>query len=469
MEDSGFKPFELKEFDSEEPVVIPEEEDSGFHPLKYESEQDLSSFAEIQEKSDDEKITLSESFRTDEFNREDSLLTNAENYSQNIREGAQLYKQQLVSEIEINRKDTERIKEETHALQKITEEEKVRFVEEARAEARGIKDAAYEEGFKEGREKGIQDRYREAAPLAERAQEVLRQLEGMRQVIRYQGEKDLVQLAFLLAKKVVISEIQTRPDLVNSLLKTFLKEIESLGKIRISLHPEDYEFLVNSSLDLETYLKEEQSLSIKPDIDAERGTVHMESDEEVINFHFQKRFEELEEELKEELGERHSVLDKVDIDAYDFGGTETKVDGTVSDTEGEPFPGDKEASSGEDRKPPSNADQEVSEVEMESGSAKESKATPAAGTEAPSSETSTSAQAGDNSPVEETVEMEAPDYTPTEMEPQASETDSVKDPENPVSEVEATETEASAKATEEIDEIVSTGTTEESPEEGVTA
>ena len=59
MEDSGFKPFELKEFDSEEPVVIPEEEGSGFHPLKYESEQDLSSFTEIQEKSDEEKITLS--------------------------------------------------------------------------------------------------------------------------------------------------------------------------------------------------------------------------------------------------------------------------------------------------------------------------------------------------------------------------------------------------------------------------
>ena len=104
MGDSGFKPFELKEFDSEEHVVIPEEEGSGFHPLKYESDQDLSSFAEIQEKSDDEKITLSESFRTDEFNREDSLLTNAENYAQNIREGAQLYKQQLVSEIEINQK-----------------------------------------------------------------------------------------------------------------------------------------------------------------------------------------------------------------------------------------------------------------------------------------------------------------------------------------------------------------------------
>ena len=106
---------------------------------------------------------------------------------------------------------------------------------------------------------------------------------------------------------------------------------------------------------------------------------------------------------------------------------------------------------------------------MESGSAEESKAIPAAGTEPPSSEAGTSAQADDDSPVEESVEMETPDSTPTEMEPQASETDLVKDPENPVSEVEAAETEAPAKATEEMEEIVSTGTTEESPEEGVTA
>jgi hypothetical protein len=66
------------------------------------------------------------------------------------------------------------------------------------------------------------------------------------------------------------------------------------------------------------YLKEEQSLIIKSDSDASPGSIHMESDEEVINFHFQKRFEELEELLSDELSERHARLEEVDMEAYDY-------------------------------------------------------------------------------------------------------------------------------------------------------
>ena len=119
------------------------------------------------------------------------------------------------------------------------------------------------------------------------------QLASLRQIVRFQGEQELVQMALLLAKRVVIEEIRSQPDLIESLLKAALKEVESKGKIRILLHPEDHEFLVQSGLDLDPYVKEEQSLLIKSDPDASPGSIHMESDEEVINFHFQKRFEEL--------------------------------------------------------------------------------------------------------------------------------------------------------------------------------
>ena len=52
----------------------------------------------------------------------------------------------------------------------------------------------------------------------------------------------------------------------------------------------------------------------------------MESDEEVINFHFQKRFEELEDLLSIELSERHARLDEADMDQFDYskGASESK-------------------------------------------------------------------------------------------------------------------------------------------------
>ena len=351
MDSPEFKPFELKDFDSE--VSVQEAaavETDGFKPMNYSAGEDYAVLGEVDEKTETEKIDLSENFHTDHFQREDSLLTNAEDYARNIREGAALYKQKLVAENEAALKETERIKQETLALRKSAEEEKLKMIDEARAEVQGIKDEAFKEGFEKGLQEGIEKRYTEAAPLVERVEEVLGQLASLRQIVRFQGEQELVQMALLLAKRVVIEEIRSQPDLIESLLKAALKEVESKGKIRILLHPEDHEFLVQSGLDLDPYVKEEQSLLIKSDPDASPGSIHMESDEEVINFHFQKRFEELEDLLSIELSERHARLDEADMDQFDYskGTSESKeAESTAASEAVEPSEEIEAASEGE--------------------------------------------------------------------------------------------------------------------------
>ncbi len=351
MDSPEFKPFELKDFDSE--VSVQEAaavETDGFKPMNYSAGEDYAVLGEVDEKTETEKIDLSENFHTDHFQREDSLLTNAEDYARNIREGAALYKQKLVAENEAALKETERIKQETLALRKSAEEEKLKMIDEARAEVQGIKDEAFKEGFEKGLQEGIEKRYSEAAPLVERVEEVLGQLASLRQIVRFQGEQELVQMALLLAKRVVIEEIRSQPDLIESLLKAALKEVESKGKIRILLHPEDHEFLVQSGLDLDPYVKEEQSLLIKSDPDASPGSIHMESDEEVINFHFQKRFEELEDLLSIELSERHARLDEADMDQFDYskGTSESKeAESTAASEAVEPSEEIEAASEGE--------------------------------------------------------------------------------------------------------------------------
>ncbi|MDP6464690.1 MAG: FliH/SctL family protein [SAR324 cluster bacterium] len=336
MDSPEFKPFELKDFDSGESIQESAvSEADGFKPLNYNESEDYAALGEADEKSETEKIELSENFHTDDFLREDSLLTNAEDYARNIREGAALYKQQLVSENEAALKETERIKQETLALRKSGEEEKLKMLEEARAEVQSIRDEAFKEGYDKGIQEGMEKRYREAAPIIERVEEVLRQLESLRQVVRFQGEQELVQMALLVAKRVVLEEIRSQPDVIETLLKTALKEIESKGKIRVLLHPDDHEFLVQSGLDLDPYLKEEQNLLIKNDPEASPGSIHMESDEEVINFDFKKRFEEVEELLSNELAERHARLDEVDMDTFDYSGASTQTSEDAASPESE--------------------------------------------------------------------------------------------------------------------------------------
>ena len=130
MDSPEFKPFELKDFDSE--VSVQEAaavETDGFKPMNYSAGEDYAVLGEVDEKTETEKIDLSENFHTDHFQREDSLLTNAEDYARNIREGAALYKQKLVAENEAALKETERIKQETLALRKSAEEEKLKMID----------------------------------------------------------------------------------------------------------------------------------------------------------------------------------------------------------------------------------------------------------------------------------------------------------------------------------------------------
>ena len=90
MDSPEFKPFELKDFDSEVSVQEADAlETDGFKPMNYSAGEDYAVLGEVDEKTETEKIDLSENFHTDHFQREDSLLTNAEDYARNIREGAQ--------------------------------------------------------------------------------------------------------------------------------------------------------------------------------------------------------------------------------------------------------------------------------------------------------------------------------------------------------------------------------------------
>ena len=147
---------------------------------------------------------------------------------------------------------------------------------------------------------------------------VIEQLSNLRQVVRFQAEQELVQLAVLIAKQVVVQELMINPEMLQNILVKALREIESKGKIQVFLHPEDYEFMKNTGVNLDQYMGEEQTLVLKVNQEAEPGSIFIETDDDVLNFTFQQQFEQIEEELSQRLAERQVQMHSVDMDAYDF-------------------------------------------------------------------------------------------------------------------------------------------------------
>ena len=108
---------ELVKVDLENPITMNKEQSnspSSFKPLSFPNEENSSfhsgsSFELTNEKTDSEKINISEGFKNSEFFYENSLLTNAEDFANSIREGANLNKTKLLSKIEQKANDTDRI------------------------------------------------------------------------------------------------------------------------------------------------------------------------------------------------------------------------------------------------------------------------------------------------------------------------------------------------------------------------
>ena len=346
LDENEFKPFTLNDFSVadaasgtteststtvEKLTISSESTDTevsdriaSFKPLTFEEEEvseDLisnksNSFKEV--KTDAEKIQLSEKFKNSEFFLENSLLTNAEEFAETIREGAKLHKAQLLKQIEEQANDTDRIHQKTVAENQAAEQQRKQLMSETENKVQQIKDLAYKEGFEAGRMQGIQQRYDETETLAHQANKILTQLDSLRKVVRFQAEEELVKLALKISKNIVAEEIKLNQDVIKNIVKAALHETEVQGKIYLYLHPDDYDFLLKSKTDLERYLSEEQNLVIRQNPDMHLGSISVESDEEIISRSIVEQFNLIENNLNDQIEIRQAHFNDVDIDAHDF-------------------------------------------------------------------------------------------------------------------------------------------------------
>ena len=245
-------------------------------------------------------------------------MTNAEDFAETIRDGAKLHKTQLLAKIEEQATDTERIHQKTVAENQEADEERNKLLSATEDKVNEIKNEAFNEGFEAGRLEGMQKRYDEAERLVLQVNSVLEQLNSLRQVVRFQAEVELVELALRIAKNIVAEEIKIPNGVIKNIVQAALHETEVQGKIYVYLHRDDYEFLLKSKADLERYLSDEQTLGIRQNPEMKPGSIYVESDGEIISRSIEDQFNKLEKTLAEQKENRHAHLSEVDIDAHDF-------------------------------------------------------------------------------------------------------------------------------------------------------
>jgi flagellar assembly protein FliH len=99
---------------------------------------------------------------------------------------------------------------------------------------------AFAKGYAQGERAGVEAGNRRGDAMVRRLGETLEELASLRQTLLHQSERQLVQLALALARRIVRREIAADEELLMALARVALDKLGDAGQATVRLHPEDF-------------------------------------------------------------------------------------------------------------------------------------------------------------------------------------------------------------------------------------
>jgi flagellar assembly protein FliH len=187
--------------------------------------------------------------------------------------------------------------------------ERERIIEDSQKEAEAIIlqsekrreeifNKAYQEGLKIGQDEGFKIGEEEAGRLIHQMKEIITNAEQKRQNIIKEAEEDIVELAILIAKKIVKKELEIDKEIVIRNVKEALKKVSDREEITIRVNLNDLKL---TEAHKEEFLKEVsgvKKINIKDDPTIEPGGCRIETDFGSVDADISTQLEEIKEALK---------------------------------------------------------------------------------------------------------------------------------------------------------------------------
>lgn len=100
-----------------------------------------------------------------------------------------------------------------------------------------IQRQAYEEGFTSGEKAGFAEGEQKASLLIERLEKIVKEITVFRENLVSDLEPKVIDLAVAIARKIIIEEISTRPEVIVTMVKAALEKLQRVGTITIKINP----------------------------------------------------------------------------------------------------------------------------------------------------------------------------------------------------------------------------------------
>ncbi len=132
-------------------------------------------------------------------------------------------------------------------------------LEEKRSPGRGkavsqnaeeIQRRAYEEGFASGEKAGFAEGEQRAIVLIDRLEKIIDEIIMLKEKTTKDLESQIVYLALAIARKIIIEEINAKPEVIVTMVKKALKKLQRSGAITIKINPALYDLFTKKKSEL---------------------------------------------------------------------------------------------------------------------------------------------------------------------------------------------------------------------------
>ena len=158
------------------------------------------------------------------------------------------------------------------------------------------KEAAERRAYAEVME-GIDLEKRSLSMASESVAKLIRELGALKEELLARSEREILDLVFLVAGKVIHKEVGTDREIVLSVLRDAMKAMRGKEDVRVRVHPEDYRYITEANPD---FLGSYGEVSIEKDEEIARGGAVIEAHSGAVDARLDRQLDKVRDGLYDE-------------------------------------------------------------------------------------------------------------------------------------------------------------------------
>lgn len=167
----------------------------------------------------------------------------------------------------------------------------------------GLEREAFAKGYEQGERAGAEAGAKRAEAMLRRLAETIQELADVRRSMIRQTERQMVQLALAIARRVVRREVALDSDLILTMARVALERLGDSTAVTIRLNPDDFEATCRQR----EALLAGSHVTVTPDGSVSRGGCLVQSDFGYVDASVDAQFRELARALLVEEGQEQLV------------------------------------------------------------------------------------------------------------------------------------------------------------------